>query len=151
MIAEGLAGKRIAVTGGTGFLGTALIERLLRGVDDCHLILLVRPPRRGDVRRRVEREILRNDAFDRLREAWGDDFLDRAWERVSVVAGDVAVDGLGLNDADRATFCSADIVVHSAATVSFDHPLDTSVEINLPGPNRILQVLHDHGIDRPPR
>ena len=32
MIAEALAGKRIAVTGSTGFLGTAVVERLLRAV-----------------------------------------------------------------------------------------------------------------------
>ncbi len=30
MIAESLAGKRIAITGSTGFVGTALVERLLR-------------------------------------------------------------------------------------------------------------------------
>ena len=43
MIAEQLAGKRIAITGGTGFLGTALIERLLRCVPGCELVLLIRP------------------------------------------------------------------------------------------------------------
>ena len=43
MIPEGLAGKRIAVTGGTGFLGTALVERLLRCVPGCELVLLIRP------------------------------------------------------------------------------------------------------------
>ncbi|MFT7476476.1 MAG: fatty acyl-CoA reductase, partial [Verrucomicrobiales bacterium] len=47
MIVENLAGKRIAVTGSTGFLGTALIERLVRSVPDCELVLLVRPGRRG--------------------------------------------------------------------------------------------------------
>jgi HAD superfamily phosphoserine phosphatase-like hydrolase len=146
VIAQALSGTRIAITGGTGFLGTALIERLLRSVDDCHLILLVRKPRRGDVDRRVEREILRNDAFDRLREEWGDDFTDRASSRITVVAGDVAIDGLGLTEADTAAFCSADIVVHSAATVSFDNPLDTSVEINLLGPNRVLTVLQEANV-----
>ena len=30
MIADDLAGKRIAITGTTGFLGTALVERLLQ-------------------------------------------------------------------------------------------------------------------------
>ncbi|MCB0991976.1 MAG: SDR family oxidoreductase, partial [Acidimicrobiales bacterium] len=146
MIAEALAGKRIAVTGSTGFLGTALVERLLRGAPECQLVLLVRPPRRGDVQRRVDREILKNDAFDRLREEWGDQFDSICAGRIQVVAGDVGTDGLGLNDEDRATFASCDIVIHSAATVSFDNPLDTSVEINLLGPNRILNLLQEEGV-----
>jgi alcohol-forming fatty acyl-CoA reductase len=47
VIAESLAGKRIAITGSTGFVGTALVERLLRCVPDCELVLLVRPGRRS--------------------------------------------------------------------------------------------------------
>ena len=47
MIRENLSGKRIAITGSTGFLGTALVERFLRSVPDCELVLLVRPGRRG--------------------------------------------------------------------------------------------------------
>ena len=31
-------------------------------------------------------------------------------------------------------FASCDIVIHSAAAVSFDSPLDSAVEINLMGP-----------------
>ena len=78
MIAEDLAAKRIAITGTTGFLGTALVERLLRCVPDCELVLLIRPGRRG-VQHRLEREILRNDAFDRLRETHGvDGFAEMA-------------------------------------------------------------------------
>jgi alcohol-forming fatty acyl-CoA reductase len=46
VIAEALAGKRIAVTGSTGFLGTAIVEKLLRSVPDCELVLLVRAGRR---------------------------------------------------------------------------------------------------------
>ena len=38
MIPESLDGKRIAITGGTGFLGTALIERLLRCVPGCRRV-----------------------------------------------------------------------------------------------------------------
>ena len=67
VIAESLAGTRIAITGSTGFVGTALVERLLRSVPGCELVLLVRDGKRSPAARRVERELLRNDAFDRLR------------------------------------------------------------------------------------
>ena len=39
MIREALTGKRVVVTGATGFLGTALVERLLRAVPDCEVVL----------------------------------------------------------------------------------------------------------------
>ncbi|TMK89025.1 MAG: hypothetical protein E6G57_03615 [Actinobacteria bacterium] len=113
MIAEALAGKRVAVTGATGFLGTALVERLLRSVPDCELVLLVRPGRRASAADRARREIFRNDCFDRLRSEVGDRFDAEVERRVRVVAGDVAVDGLGLGDEDRPLFASADVVVHS--------------------------------------
>ena len=74
MIADSLAGKRIAVTGSTGFLGTALVEKLLRSVPDCELVLLVRPTRRYSVERRVNREILKNDAFQSFAGSMGSRF-----------------------------------------------------------------------------
>ncbi len=143
VISEALSGKRIAITGSTGFLGTALVDRLLRGVPDCELVLLVRPNRRNSAPRRVEREILRNDAFDTLRSQWGDEFDAICEQRISVVSGDVTNEGLGLSEDDRHLFTSCDVVIHSAATVSFDSPLDSSIEINLLGPNRIIQLLKD--------
>ncbi len=148
MIAEQLAGKRIAVTGSTGFLGTALVERLLRSAPDCTLVLLVRAGKRSTAVQRVQREILRNDAFDRLRSERGGvkAFEAMTAERVTVITGDVSSDGLGLNDADRATLASCDIVIHSAASVSFDSPLDGAVEVNLLGPTRIVTLLNELGV-----
>ena len=145
VIAEDLAGKRIAITGATGFVGTALVERLLRSVPGCELVLLVRDGQRTSAARRTEREIFRNDAFDRLRRECddrGDDFAT-VTARVTTVAGDVTRDGLGLNEADRAIFASCDIVIHSAAAVSFDSPLDSAVEINLLGPTRIADLCNE--------
>ncbi len=146
MIVEALAGKRIAITGSTGFLGTALVERLMRSVPDCELVLLIRPGRKRTVKQRAQRELFRNDAFDRLRETWGDDFDAEVDRRVTVIRGDVGTDGLGLDDHGRRALASCDIVVHSAATVSFDSPLDSAVEVNLLGPTRIAATLTELGI-----
>ena len=147
MIAEELAGKRIAVTGGTGFLGTALVERLLRAVPDCELVLLIRPGRRATVAQRAKREIFGNDAFDRLREEHGKDgFAALVERRVTPIAGDVGRDGLGLDDDGRAALEACDLVIHSAATVSFDSPLDAAVEVNLLGPTRITATLQELGV-----
>ncbi len=151
MIPQALAGRRLLVTGSTGFLGTALVERLLRGAPDCELVLLIRPGRRTPAAERARREVLRNDAFDRLRQQHspagdaGEDFEAMVARRVQVIAGDVGVDGLGLDDEGRALLASCDVVIHSAATVAFDSPLDAAVEVNLLGPSRLATALRDVG------
>ncbi len=148
MIAEALAGQRIAVTGATGFLGTAIVERLLRSVPDCEIVVLVRSGRRSTAAQRVQREVIRNDAFDRLRVELGgakalDDMVNR---RLTVVTGDVGTDGLGLSEGDRSILAECDVVIHSAAAVAFDSPLDGAVEVNLLGPTRIAATLNDLGV-----
>ena len=131
-VPEKLSGKRIAITGSTGFLGTALVERLMRSVPDSELVLLIRPGKRSTPAQRARREIFRNDAFDRLLADLGKDtFWEAVEERVQVIAGDVGTDGLGLDADGRALFASCDTIIHSAATVSFDAPIDGAVEVNL--------------------
>ena len=117
MIAEQLAGKRIAVTGSTGFVGTALVERLLRSVPDCELVLLIRPSKRHDATERARREIFKNNAFDRLKakvaEEGAETFDEMIARRVTAVGGDVSSDGLGLKEDDAALFAGCDIIIHS--------------------------------------
>jgi len=138
-----LAGQRIFVTGSTGFVGTALVERLLRCVPDVELVLLVRNGRRSSAQRRVDREILRNDCFDRLRAELGEEGFAARAARIQVVPGDVGTDGLGLDTVGRTALASCAVVIHSAATVAFDSPLDRAVEVNLLGPVRIAELLEE--------
>jgi fatty acyl-CoA reductase len=136
-IGRDLRAKRFFITGATGFLGTALVERILRCVPEAEITVLVRPGRRADAAARLAREIIRNDCFNRLREELGDGFAAEVARRVTAVPGDVGQDGLGLDDAGRAALAASDIVIHSAATVSFDAPLTQAVEINMLGPARV--------------
>lgn len=150
VISKKLNHKRIAITGATGFLGTALVERLLRAVPHSELVLIVRPGRRG-AQNRVDRDIFRNDAFDRIRssleppadlnEEPRETFDEMCKRRVSAVAGDVGVDGLGLDDDGLAMLSTCDIVIHSAASVSFDSALDDAVEVNTLGPVRVAEAI----------
>jgi HAD superfamily hydrolase (TIGR01490 family) len=149
MIRESLAGKRIALTGATGFLGTALVERLLRSVPDCEVVVLVRPTRRTTAPERTQREIVRNDCFARLRHELGDRFEEVIAARLITIAGDVGVDGLGLDERDDAILASCDVVIHAAAAVSFDVPLDQAIEVNLLGPRRVAQKLLELHHDSP--
>ena len=136
-VRDALAGRRFFITGATGFLGTALVERVLRCIPDSEVVLLIRPGRRSTAAQRATKEILRNDCFDRLRAELGDRFDDEIATRVSAVAGDVATEGLGLDDDGLQLLSECDLVVHSAAAVSFDSPLDAAVEVNLLGPSRV--------------
>jgi fatty acyl-CoA reductase len=140
-VRDALTGRRFFITGATGFLGTALVERILRCVPDSQVVLLIRPGRRSTAMQRATKEILKNDCFDRLRQELGDRFDAEVADRVRAVAGDVTTDGLGLDEPARQLLSECDIVVHSAAAVSFDSPLDTAVEVNLLGPSRVAAAV----------
>lgn len=137
MIRERLAGKTVLVTGVTGFLGEALLERLTVDVPDARLVLVVRPHRTTG-RHRVE-QLLRRKAFVRLRERHGEEGLARLLdERVEVIEGDVSRDLPPLP-------AGLDVVFHCAASVSFDPPVDVAFRTNVLGTAGLYEGLRAAG------
>jgi HAD superfamily hydrolase (TIGR01490 family) len=126
LLADRLAGRRILLTGVTGFLGQVVFERLLRDFSDTAITLLVRSRQNQSGRARVE-YLLRKPAFGPLRERMGEIGLLRALDdRVVVVEGDFSKDVPELPS-------GIDVVFHCAAAVSFDPPIDEGFQTNLLG------------------
>lgn len=80
--------------------------------------------------------------FDRLR-AERNDFNQYIRSKLQAVSGDVCVSDLNLIPKERQLVeTSVHIIIHLAATVSFDEPLDTAVEMNCLGALNVLRIAH---------
>src|SRR2546425_6316126 len=138
-IHRSLEGKRILVTGVTGFLGTALLERLLSDLSEGTLLLLVRG-RFGSTPEARVRELIGRQAFAGFREAKGADAVEQALERrLQVVEGDVSEGELPPMPG------AIDLVFHCAASVSFDPPIDQAFQTNVLGALRLYQAVLSAG------
>jgi HAD superfamily hydrolase (TIGR01490 family) len=125
-IVEALSGKTLLLTGVTGFLAQVVFERLLADFAETRILLLVRSQSSATSRERVE-YLFRKPAFDGLRDRVGEQGLRRMLdERVDVIDAD-----FGVGPPDVPT--GVDVAMHSAATVSFDPPIDEGFMTNLQG------------------
>ena len=126
-IVDRLAGKRVFLTGVTGFLGQVVLERLLADFPETRILLLVRSQTGASPVERVH-YLTRKPSFDALRATLGsDDALLRLLdERVEVADGDFS---RGQPDLPG----DIDVTIHSAATVAFDPPIDEGFQTNLLG------------------
>jgi alcohol-forming fatty acyl-CoA reductase len=90
LLREAYTDKSILLTGGTGFLGTALVEKILRSLPDLgRLYLLVRPSRGKGASERFRKDVLGAAAFRGLRQELGDEFDAYVLGKVRVLEGDV--------------------------------------------------------------
>lgn len=128
------------VTGGTGLVGVNLLPRLLRMFPGSTATLLVRGEDQEDAAARavaIARRIERTEA------------IPDASARIDGVLGDVSLDHCGLStDALARVVRTATHIIHGAATIRFDHPIDEARAINCGGTRRMLaiaQACHDRG------
>jgi alcohol-forming fatty acyl-CoA reductase len=137
-IVERLARKRVLLTGVTGFLGQVVLERLLRDFPSTRVAVLVRSQTGATSRERVD-YLLRKPAFDGLREGHGDDGLRTLVDdRVEVVDGDFS---RGVPEVPG----DLDVAIHSAATVSFDPPIDEGFQSNVLGAMNLYRGVIESG------
>ncbi len=106
----------VLLTGATGFVGTEILSRFLeRG--DRHIFALVRAENDDQAAARLP-----------------------AHDRLTAVAGDIEQGELGLADRTRELLRrEVTTVLHCAASVSFDLPLEESRAVNVDGSRRVLE------------
>jgi 1-acyl-sn-glycerol-3-phosphate acyltransferase len=151
-IREFFAGKNVFLTGSTGFLAKAVVEKLLFDLPEVgRIFLLIRPRRKPngqeiDPCKRLQEEVLSNSAFGRLRERHGAGFEAFCARKIRCVPGDLTRRHLGLEESAYAELTGQlDVIINSAATVVFDERLDLALTLNTLGPGRLLDMAKASG------
>lgn len=63
-------------------------------------------------------------------------------QKIKVVKGDLHIDGLGMNDADKERLLkTTEVVFHCAACVRFDQSIKAAVNANTLGTSRVLKLI----------
>ena len=134
---------RVLLTGSTGFLGQAVLERLLADHPKTEIVLLVRGRPGLSAEERLRR-LLTKPVFNPWREKVGADRAEAAARaRVSVLEADIS-EAVPELPADLAA------VIHCASVVSFDPPVDEAFRTNLQGTVHLYEgVRRAAAPDRP--
>ena len=126
-----LAGKKIVMTGTTGFIGQQLLWKILTELPDTTPTVLVRRKGSASARERVITLMARPIFRDLVRAAGGKaELVD---SRIEVIEGDLPhVPPLPAD---------LDVVLHCAGDVSFDPPIDKAFATNTVGTRALMEAM----------
>ncbi|KAL0851956.1 hypothetical protein ABMA28_000237 [Loxostege sticticalis] len=129
-------GRNVLLTGGTGFMGKVLVEKLLYSVPEIGNIYVIMRPKKGkSVAQRLE-VMHRLPIFDRVRNE-----RPNAMKKLKALQGDVLFEDFGLSSNDMETLANeVSVIFHFAATLRLEAPLRDNVNMNTSGTLRTLNV-----------
>ncbi|MEM1350161.1 MAG: SDR family oxidoreductase, partial [Myxococcota bacterium] len=138
-----LSGRRLLITGSTGFLAKVLVSMVLRyhpDIEQLYIIIRQRPSQTAY--ERFLEEVVENPTFDPLREIYGAGLHDFIAQKVTVFAGDLTQRFLGLDPKDAtAVSCTLDLFINSAGLTNFNPNLESALNINTLSEYNILEFL----------
>ncbi|XP_076646281.1 putative fatty acyl-CoA reductase CG5065 [Halictus rubicundus] len=129
-------GKNIFITGGSGFMGKVLIEKLLYSCSELNKIyILIRAKKGRSPDLRID-DMFKLPMFERIRKQ-----KPHMMKKVVPLIGDMSLDQLGLTDADLKTLMDeTDVVFHCAATLRLEAKLKDAIVMNTKGTKRLLDI-----------
>lgn len=130
------SGKTVALTGGTGFLGQGIIEKLLRCCPEIKkIIIFIREKRNKTPEERLQ-DLAKMQVFDVIRNS-----MPNFSDKLHAVTCNLYKENLGLSQEDRKTLRNeVNIFIHCAATLKFNEHLREAFDINVQCPRRILRL-----------
>ena len=132
-IAELLAGKKIGMTGVTGFIGEQMLWKFLTECPETTTAVLVRRKGSLSATQRVASLLKKKIFKDLVAEAGSVEELMA--DRIDVIEGD-------LPDAPKLPR-DIDVMVHCAGDVSFDPPIDAAFKTNVLGVKALLKRFRE--------
>ncbi|XP_063924651.1 fatty acyl-CoA reductase wat-like [Zophobas morio] len=118
-IKEFFKNQTVFLTGGSGFLGKILMEKLLRECEEIKKIYVLLRPKKGKTPEQRFKELFNHPCFDVLKSKHTNHL-----EKVFLVNGDCNEPLLGLAEQDVAILLKeTTCVIHAAANVKFDQTL----------------------------
>ncbi|XP_074353691.1 fatty acyl-CoA reductase 2, chloroplastic-like isoform X3 [Apium graveolens] len=139
-IIEFFGGKKLLITGATGFLAKVLVEKILRTLPEVDKIfLLIKAKNEEAATERLMNEIVNTELFKCLREKHGTLFEKFILSKLVPVVGNMSETNIGI-EADVANRIAreVDLIINSAATTTFDERPDIALDINTRGAARIV-------------
>ncbi|GAB0087096.1 Fatty acyl-CoA reductase [Sergentomyia squamirostris] len=133
-IPQFFAGRDIFLTGGSGFMGKATIEKILYACPAVgNIYVLLRPKKGKGIEERLQ--LLKQESvFERIRRDKPEQL-----DKLVPVAGDVSVLNMGISEEDEKAMENVSIVFHVAASVRFDDPLKDAILMNARGTREICR------------
>ncbi|XP_050334697.1 fatty acyl-CoA reductase wat isoform X1 [Bactrocera neohumeralis] len=125
----------VLITGGTGFVGKVLTQKLLRAFELRRIYMLIRCKDNMCVEERLE-NFFKESIFDTIRTEQPELF-----RKVHAVRVDYSAIDLGIAAEDREILCDeVEIIFNVVASVKFNEKLSDAIDINVLGTKKILDL-----------
>lgn len=133
-IQEFFAGGGVLVTGSSGYVGSLVLEKLLRSTDVERVYVLLRAKKDEDIQSRLDAMLNKSPVMHLLR---GNPVLGK----VKAIAGNMLLPGLGISLEDRQTLQrDVQTVIHCAADIRLEVGIQDLLRANYEGTRQLLNL-----------